>query len=49
MDKNELEMINKNEFDSLYEKSKVLIDSARSSMGQMANTITVITSFFLGR
>ena len=36
------------EFTSLFQKSKKLIDNARSNMGQMANTITVITSFLLG-
>lgn len=33
----------------LYQKSKNLIDNARSNMGQMANAITVVTSFGLGR
>lgn len=42
------EIINGTEFASLYEKSKRLIDSARNNMGQMANSITVITSFLLG-
>ena len=48
--KNEkLEIIESNEFQSLFDKSKKLIDSARSNMGQMANAITVLTSFLLGR
>ena len=38
-----------NEFQNLFDKSKKLIDSARSNMGQMANAITVLTSFLLGR
>ncbi len=36
-------------FQNLFDKSKKLIDSARSNMGQMANAITVLTSFFLGK
>ena len=44
-----MEIIDHGEFQSLYEKSKNLIDSARSNMGQMANAITVLTSFMLGR
>lgn len=44
-----LEIIESNEFQSLFNKSKKLIDSARSNMGQMANAITVLTSFLLGR
>ena len=48
--KNEkLEIIESNEFQNLFDKSKKLIDSARSNMGQMANAITVLTSFLLGR
>ena len=48
--KNEkLEIIESNEFQHLFDKSKKLIDSARSNMGQMANAITVLTSFLLGR
>lgn len=47
--KNEkMDIINDMEFTSLYQKSKNLIDNARGSMGQMANAITVITSFLLG-
>ena len=42
------DIINDMEFTSLFQKSKKLIDNARSNMGQMANTITVITSFLLG-
>lgn len=39
--KNEkLEIIESNEFQNLFDKSKKLIDSARSNMGQMANAIT---------
>ena len=34
---------------NLFDKSKKLIDSARSNIGQMANAITVLTSFFLGK
>ena len=44
-----LEIIESNEFQSLFDKSKKLIDSARSNMGQMANAITVLTSFFAGK
>ena len=48
--KNEkLEIIESNEFQNLFDKSKKLIDSARNNMGQMANAITVLTSFLLGR
>ena len=48
--KNEkLEIIESNEFQNLFDKSKKLIDSARSNMRQMANAITVLTSFLLGR
>ena len=48
--KNEkLEIIESNEFQNLSDKSKKLIDSARSNMRQMANAITVLTSFLLGR
>ena len=36
------EMIDNKEFQTLY-------DSARNNMGQMANAITVLTSFLLGR
>lgn len=43
------EMIDNKEFQTLYDKSKKLIDSARNNMGQMANAITVLTSFLLGR
>ena len=42
-------MIDNKEFQTLYDKSKKLIDSARNNMGQMANAITVLTSFLLGR
>ncbi len=44
-----MEIIESDEFQSLFDKSKKLIDSARSNMGQMANAITVITGFLLGR
>ena len=44
-----MEIIDNREFQILYEKSKNLIDSARNNMGQMANAITVLTSFLLGR
>ena len=48
--KNEkLEIIESNEFQNLFAKSKKLIDSARSNMGQMANAITVLTRYMLGR
>lgn len=43
-----MDIINDMEFIDLFQKSKKLIDNARSNMGQMANTITVITSFLLG-
>lgn len=49
MDHEKLEMIDNKEFQNLFEKSKKLIDGARSNMGQMANAITVLTSFLLGR
>ena len=50
MDNNEkMDIMNDREFTSLYQKSKMLIDNARNNMGQMANAITVITSFWLGR
>ena len=49
MDHEKLEMIDNKEFQNLFKKSKKLIDGARSNMGQMANTITVLTSFLLGR
>ena len=48
MDNKKTDIINDMEFTSLFQKSKKLIDNARSNMGQMANTITVITSFLLG-
>ena len=48
MEIEKLEIIESNEFQSLFNKSKKLIDSARSNMGQMANAITVLTSFFAG-
>lgn len=43
-----MDIMNDTEFTSLYQKSKKLIDNARSNMGQTANAITVITSFLLG-
>lgn len=49
MEIEKLEIIESNEFQSLFNKSKKLIDSARSNMGQMANAITVLTSFFAGK
>ncbi len=49
MKEQQMEIIDTNEFHNLYEKSKKLIDNARNSMGQMANTITVLTSFLLGQ
>ncbi len=45
MEIEKLEIIESNEFQNLFDKSKKLIDSARSNMGQMANAITVLTSF----
>lgn len=48
MDNKNIDIINNMEFTSLFQKSKELIDNARKSMGQMANSITVITSFLLG-
>lgn len=44
-----MEILDDREFKSLYEKSKELIDNARNNMGQMANAITVLTSFLLGQ
>lgn len=49
MNNKKMDIINDMEFTSLFQKSKNLIDNARSNMGQMANSITVITSFLLGR
>ncbi|MCM1160470.1 MAG: PDDEXK nuclease domain-containing protein [Roseburia sp.] len=49
MNNKKMDIINDIEFASLFQKSKNLIDNARSNMGQMANAITVITSFLLGR
>ncbi len=49
MNNKKMDIINDMEFASLFQKSKKLIDNARSNMGQMANAITVITSFLLGR
>ncbi|MCI8542005.1 MAG: DUF1016 domain-containing protein [Lachnospiraceae bacterium] len=48
MDNKKMDIINDMAFTSLFQKSKELIDNARSNMGQMANAITVITSFLLG-
>lgn len=48
VDNKKMDIINDMEFTSLFQKSKELIDNARSNMGQMANAITVITSFLLG-
>ncbi|MCM1539437.1 MAG: DUF1016 N-terminal domain-containing protein, partial [bacterium] len=48
MDNKNADIINHMEFASLFQKSKNLIDNARNNMGQMANAITVITSFLLG-
>lgn len=48
MNNKKTDIINDMEFTSLFQKSKELIDNARSNMGQMANAITVITSFLLG-
>lgn len=48
MNNKKMDIINDMEFTSLFQKSKELIDNARSNMGQMANAITVITSFLLG-
>lgn len=49
MNNRKIDIINDMEFTTLFQKSKKLIDNARSNMGQMANAITVITSFLLGR
>lgn len=38
-----------NDFPKLFEKSKNLIDNARSGLGVIANTVTVYTSFLLGK
>lgn len=35
------------EFADLFEKSKILIDNARGTMGVLVNSITVHTSFLL--
>lgn len=48
VDNKKMDIINDMAFTSLFQKSKELIDNARSNMGQMANAITVITSFLLG-
>ena len=37
------------EFADLFEKSKLLIDNARETMGVLVNSITVYTSFLLGK
>ena len=37
------------EFADLFEKSKLLIDNARGTMGVLVNSITVYTSFLLGK
>lgn len=37
------------EFMNLFEKSKYLIDNARGSMGVLVNTVTVYTSYLLGK
>ncbi len=49
MKNQKMEMIYNREFQTLYDKSKKRIDSARNNMGQMANAITVLTNFLLGR
>ncbi len=49
MKNKKVEIVESDEFKNLFDKSKKLIDSARSNMGQMANAITVLTSFLLGR
>lgn len=38
-----------NDFSELFEKSKVLIENARNGLGYIANTVTVYTSFLLGK
>ena len=48
MNNKKMDIINDREFTSLFQKSKELIDNARSNMGHMAKTITVITRFLLG-
>ena len=37
------------DFPGLFEKSKSLIDNARKGLGVIANTVTVYTSFLLGK
>ena len=37
------------EFTDLFEKSKLLIDNARGTMGVLVNSVTVYTSFLLGK
>ena len=37
------------EFTNLFEKSKFLIDNARGAMGVLVNSVTVYTSFLLGK
>lgn len=37
------------EFADLFEKSKLLIDNARGTMGVLVNSVTVYTSFMLGK
>ena len=38
-----------NEFAALFDRSKALIDNARNAMGVMVNSVTVYTSFLLGK
>lgn len=47
MKNKKVEIIKSNEFQNLFDKSKQLIDSARSNMGQMANVITVLTKLYM--
>ncbi len=49
MKNKKMQSVDNKEFQALYEKSKKLIDSARNSIGQIANSVTVFTSFLLGR
>lgn len=37
------------EFANLFEKSKLLIDNARGTIGVLVNPVTVYTSFLLGK
>lgn len=49
MKNKKMQIMDNKEFQALYEKSKKLIDSARNTIGQTANSVTVFTSFLPGR